>query len=1015
MRHAVGLVALCDRAFWRAVPWAIAMATSVGSVAVDAASCGSLPASYPVVAGTLSIGSGTVNNGTSTKSISGNGGSNKAIDAASARIVSSSPGFPALVPTTFPGNSSTIDRNAATLPAGSYRTVTVGSTTVFSGGTYNIRTLNVGGGAVQLAPGTYYIDTLIFSNNGTLTVSPSGVVNIFVQTAVGASGSDSVSMNAGGSATNLRFFLYSGASFVLRNNATINGIIYAPNSNDNGNGNSNGGNNGNTTISFNDNAAITGAVISADAVSFGDNLALTHTAVEQAALAGVSTCAGASALAGFSIDIGTATGSTCAAKPITITAVDATGATLANYAGTISISTSTAHGDWSVVTATGALTVGAADSGAARYVYSGSGAGTDNGVVALNLADAHADSVTVTVVDSTGGVTTSTSSAIAFQTNALVVSATDALGTTLVAGRAHRMKAEFWRQDPVSGLCAIATGYSGNKTLDAWVTRVGADPGGSAPSIGGVGLPNAPPGGTGVDNVTLSFATGVTTFSLATSDVGKYVLNLRDDSRIFATGVDITGASASLTTRPFALSLENISASGVANPGASSATGTVFTKAGVNFSAKVRAVLWQSADDPSNSGSPAAGANLADNTTTPSYAWPTLLNVATPFTPATGILGTLNNGSVAQAAFAGGAATVGTLQYTEVGSATLSSSVTNFLSTAGMSVPSSTVVVGRFTPAAFGVAFNTPVFNPGCSGGGFTYLGQPTTYKIAPVLRITALNAFGATARNYTGSFWRMTNSSLAGKTYQALAGALNTVLVPATDPVIVDNGNGMGTLTFSAGSGIAFSRAAPVAPFNAEIALSINVIDADGVIYASNPARFGAATAGNGIAFDDGNATTINDKQLLWGRLRLSSGFGSELLAVTANALVENYTGGGAFVTNPIDQCTTIPLAGIALSSSLATPATGVASIPIKAAATTVAAVANSPLLLGRSGFVFSPPGQGNTGYANLRYDLAVANQTWLQFDWAGTGSYNQDPTARVDFGIYSGSNKVIYTREPW
>ena len=722
----------------------------------------------------------------------------------------------------------------------------------------------------------------------------------------------------------------------------------------------------------------------------------------------------AAAPSGFVISLGVASASTCNPSVVSISAVDSFGNVLTTYAGTISLSTSSGHGDWSIATATGTLANGAADSGSANYTFSGSGAGKDNGVIILNLRDSHADTLTITVADLLIAKTTTTSSAITFQTNAFVVNPTDALGTTLVAGRAHAMKVEFWRQDPVSGLCAIATGYSGNKTLDAWITRAATDPGGSAPSIGGVGLPNAPPGGKGVDDVTLNFAAGVTTFSLATSDVGKYVFNLRDDSRIFATGVDITGASASLTTRPFALSLENIIASGVPNPGTSSATGAVFTKAGVNFSTKVRAVLWQSADDPSNSGSPTAGANLADNTTTPSYAWPTLLNVAAPFTPATGILGTLNNGSVAQAAFAGGAAT-GTLQYTEVGSATFGASVTNFLSTAGVSVPSSTVVLGRFTPAAFGVAFNSPVFNTGCSGGGFTYLGQPTTYKTAPLLTITALNALGATTKNYTGSFWRMTNSSLTGKTYQALTGTLNTVLVPATDPVIVDNGNGTGTLTFSSGSGIAFTRAAPVAPFNAEIALGINVIDIDAVAYASNPARFGTATAGNGIAFDDGNAATTNDKQILWGRLRLSSGFGSEILAVTANALVENYTSGGAFATNTVDQCTPIPLAAINLSNSLATPAAGIATIPIKAAATTTAGVANSPLLLGRSGFVFSPPGQGNTGYANLRYDLTVAAQTWLQFDWAGTGSDNQDPTARVDFGIYSGSNKVIYTREPW
>lgn len=722
------------------------------------------------------------------------------------------------------------------------------------------------------------------------------------------------------------------------------------------------------------------------------------------------------AAAGLTVTTAAASASTCTPTTVTLTAIDGAGKVVPSYAGTVLLSTSTAHGTWSVLSATGTLVMGSADSGNATYTFNGSGSGRDNGTVTLRLTNTHADTLTVSGADSSASSIRGTSGSVTFQTNAMVVTPTDTLGTTLVAGRDHAFRAEFWQQDPSSGACSLASGYTGAKALDAWITRDGADPGGAAPRIGAVSLPNAAVGGKGSDNLSLTFAAGRATFSLATSDVGKYALNLRDDSRDFAAGIDVAGASASLTARPFGLSVESVTAGATTNPAATTASGALFTSAGSNFSATVRGVLWQSADDPSNTGSPTSGANLADNTVAASYAWPTTLAVAAPFTPATGVLGTLNNGAILQSAFSGGRRTVTTLQYTEVGSVSLAASAATYLNTAGVSLSSPAVVVGRFRPASFAVAYNTPAFNAGCAGGGFTYVGAPFTYRTAPVITVTAQNALGGTTRNYTGSFWRLTNASLTGKTYTAQSGTLNTAALPATDPVIVDAGNGVGTLTFSAGpTGIAFTRGTPSAPFNAEIALAINVIDADGVAFASNPARFGAATAGNGIAFNDGSALTANDKQMLWGRLRLVSGFGSELLPVALQARAETLTAAGAYVTNAADKCTALPSAAMTLANNVETKAAGATSIRITAAASSTATIAGATLANGASTVTFSAPGAGNTGFAGFNYDLASAAATWLRFDWAGTGSHDQNPAARADFGIFGGPRTVIYTREPW
>ncbi len=722
------------------------------------------------------------------------------------------------------------------------------------------------------------------------------------------------------------------------------------------------------------------------------------------------------ASSGLKISVASSTASTCSPTVVTVSAIDSAGNVVTSYAGTIRLTTSSAYGSWAVSSATGSFSAGVGDSGTATYGFNGSGSGKDNGVARFALSNTHADTLTISAADTAVSGLAVTSSTVSFLTNAFVVQPTDALGTTVVAGRTHAMKAELWQSDPTSGICSIATTYSGVKTLDAWLTRDSADPGGSAPGIGAVALPNAPPGGKGSDNVTLTFSAGTATFSLTTGDVGKYALNLRDDSRGFATGVDVSGATSMLTVRPFALSLESIAAGAVSNPANAGATGTVFARAGADFSATVRGVLWQSADDPTNSGSPGATTNLTDNGTATSFAWATNVAVAAPFTPASGVLGVLSNGSIAQGTYAGGRATLSTLQYSEVGSASLAAAASTYLNTAGLNLSTPGVVVGRFTPASFAVTPNTPVFNVGCATGGFTYVGAPFTYRTAPVMTVTALNAAGATTRNYTGSFWKLTNASLTGKSYQAMTGTLNTGNVPATDPVIAENGNGTGTLTFSSGSGgLNFVRGAPTVPFNAELALQINVVDTDAVVFAGNPARFGSATAGNGIAFDDSSASTTNDKQMLWGRLRLVSGFGSELLPVSINALFENYSAAGSFVLNAADNCTPVPSTAVNLANTLQTPAAGITSIRIASTATSAATITSAPARLGLSSFLFSAPGAGNTGYTGLSYDLGAASANWLQFDWGGTGTHNQNPNARADFGIFNGPRTVIYTREPW
>ena len=69
-------------------------------------------------------------------------------------------------------------------------------------------------------------------------------------------------------------------------------------------------------------------------------------------------------------------------------------------------------------------------------------------------------------------------------------------------------------------------------------------------------------------------------------------------------------------------------------------------------------------------------------------------------------------------------------------------------------------------------------------------------------------------------------------------------------------------------------------------------------------------------------------------------------------------------------------------------------------------------PLLTaGDAGLALSSPGAGNTGH----FDLSPAGEDtpWLFGDWDGDGSYDDNPTGRATFGVFSGSDQLIYRRE--
>ncbi len=384
----------------------------------------------------------------------------------------------------------------------------------------------------------------------------------------------------------------------------------------------------------------------------------------------------------------------------------------------------------------------------------------------------------------------------------------------------------------------------------------------------------------------------------------------------------------------------------------------------------------------------------ADDSITPNFAATTTLTVAAA-NPAPG---TFSGGPLAAGDYSGGTVS-GLVTYNEVGTVTLQAEATDYLGS-GIDIVGTTVV-GRFTPYRFDVSLNSPEFAPACTAGSFTYIGQDFTYATLPVITVTARNKGGGTTANYTQGWWKMTDATLTGKVYSTAHGTLDLSAIPAGDPVISDLGGGIGLLTFGDGGGIRFDRnATPAAPFDADISLAINVLDADGIAATANPVTFGAATAGGGIPFSG------NGKLMRWGRLAFQNAHGSERVPLPMPFRAE-YFNGSTFVTNILDNCTGTALGLLSLSNDSGTVS---ADNPIQVGTGNSSASLSNPFVAGDAGLQFSAP--GSEGYILVQVDLS--SLAWLRFDWNGDG-IPENPSARATFGIYKGRQSLIYLRETY
>lgn len=534
---------------------------------------------------------------------------------------------------------------------------------------------------------------------------------------------------------------------------------------------------------------------------------------------------------------------------------------------------------------------------------------------------------------------------------------------------------------------SCSTGNLMSITGNGSATAIAGNPNGTATSFTGVPM---------------TFdANGNAPFSFTYNDAGR----IRLDSKMTVNSATLSGlnSTSSHVTAPARFTVTNIkqtASPNLVNPGATSAAGSRFVKAGESFTATVTAQTTGGATTP-NFGKESVPEGV--------LLTPTLV------LPSGGTGGSLSNGTIAGGSFSNGVATVTNLAYSEVGIVTLTSTVAsgNYINTGGPVAATTTGNIGRFYPAQFALSGGTVTHRSGAScspSSAFTYLGE--NFQLG--LTLTAQNTAGATTANYSGAFAKLDPTSAAGWNVAGLGGT--TTL--STDSGRLSLGTASGSWTNGVASNIAITANATRAsaadgPFNATFGVAPT--DSDGVTMST----LNMASTSSGTA----DRTSVSMVPLRFGRLRLANAVGAQSRALSLPLTVQYWTG-TAFDTNTLDSCTaiaathvsfgnlrkTLTTADTSVSGSSFGLSSGVGALKIGAPLGGRYGTADVTLSLGSSAADASclqtwTPGNGDaaTGGANLSF---------LRGAWCGS-TYVNDPSARASFGLYRGADAMIFQRE--
>lgn len=321
----------------------------------------------------------------------------------------------------------------------------------------------------------------------------------------------------------------------------------------------------------------------------------------------------------------------------------------------------------------------------------------------------------------------------------------------------------------------------------------------------------------------------------------------------------------------------------------------------------------------------------------------------------------------------------------------------------------STGSIGRFIPAYFSVSpMSNVTLDAACkTGNAFSYLGQSFEYSNSPGLYLQPKSANNADTQNYLIDPWWRYNNQWNGRTYSDSANGVNLGFDNLqTSPISRQALNNSGIVL--TGERVWYEKPVQLKEvFKAAFDLTLNasnLTDLDGVCY-----RLDATSPCLGFVFSNIDQTM----SLYWGKLVIQDVYGPETQALEQPMYVEHFTNNG-FVRTIEDSCTALPaITGFTLQSDpnnngYTVLTTGVA-VPPQVLAEHSAANLNS----GQRAIRFSAPGAGARGVIDSVLDLNAHNLLWLAEDKDGDGNFDQTTQGRAQFGLYRGSDRVIWWRE--
>ncbi|MBC3621023.1 MSHA biogenesis protein MshQ [Vibrio metschnikovii] len=398
---------------------------------------------------------------------------------------------------------------------------------------------------------------------------------------------------------------------------------------------------------------------------------------------------------------------------------------------------------------------------------------------------------------------------------------------------------------------------------------------------------------------------------------------------------------------------------------------------------------------------------------TPNYLHSNMALTHTLVAPASGQAGTISTTSYQQVPIVGGTNTVAQ-SVSEVGvfNFTVTPPATYLGSSAYTINAASTGNIGRFIPAYFDVSPMTVSLTAACNSDGepFTYLGQPFGYANNPGLYLQPKSGDGSDTLNYLiGDWWRY-NNQWAERGYHDAVNDLsidfsNEFTDELIEPVTRQSASTSG-VTLN-GEQLSYQKPIdPIVPFNADfnLRLSVNDLrDSDDVCY-----RASYSESCLDYTFENIDQTM----PLYWGRLTIENVDGPETQGLQQKILSEYFTSAG-FVINSHDSCTELPqLSAFEFQSDDFSVNQGG---PIPPLVTVSMQPDTSPFILveGVRRLDYTEPGVGNRGVIKALLDLEQHGLPWLRRYNPQSGTWDDSVAGQVQFGIYSGSNRVIWWRE--